>query len=181
MKQIKVVTASGKSVPVGIRKHHWAKRMTLKVNNHGEVTVSIPRRSTYRAAEEFAHKNAAWIQQQTAHRPHRPHEPPTTTQREHARKLITDSVEHWSSQMGVSYERIFIRNQKSRWGSCSSKGNLNFNWRLIELPAELMDYVVVHELAHRVHLNHSPEFYKLISQHLSNHKELQRKLSAIKV
>ena len=90
-----------------------------------------------------------------------------------------ERLKHFAPLMGVNYEKVTIRNQKGRWGSCSSKGNLNFNYRLHYLPQELMDYVVVHELSHRVYMNHSPEFWALVQRYMPNYKECQRKLREI--
>lgn len=76
-----------------------------------------------------------------------------------AMKVIPDRVEYYAKQIGVSYRNITIRNQRSRWGSCSSKGNLNFNCLLMLTPPEVIDSVIVHELCHRKHMNHSKAFY----------------------
>lgn len=77
-----------------------------------------------------------------------------------ALKEIPPRVVHYAALMGVTYGRITIRNQTSRWGSCSAKGNLNFNCLLMLCPSEVIDSVVVHELAHRLEMNHSPRFYE---------------------
>ena len=76
--------------------------------------------------------------------------------------------------MGVTYGRISIREQKTRWGSCSNKGNLNFNWRLILAPEEVLDYVVVHELAHRREMNHSKAFYAVVESMLPDYRRAQK-------
>ena len=76
-----------------------------------------------------------------------------------ARIIIPERVEYYSNLSEISYNRIFIRLQKSRWGSCSVEGNLNFNCLLVLMPLEVLDSVVVHELCHRRHMNHSSEFY----------------------
>ena len=76
--------------------------------------------------------------------------------------------------MNVSYGRISIREQKTRWGSSSSKGNLNFNWRLILAPEEVLDYVVVHELAHRREMNHSKAFYAVVEAVLPDYRAARR-------
>ena len=78
---------------------------------------------------------------------------------EEALRVIPERVRHFAPLVGVSYGRITIRNQRSRWGSCSSKGNLNFNCLLMLAPPEVVDSVVVHELCHRKEMNHSPRFY----------------------
>ncbi len=77
-----------------------------------------------------------------------------------AKKIIPERVAYWSEKLGVTYGRISIRLQSSRWGSCSQTGNLNFNCLLVIMPKDIMDSVVVHELCHRRHMNHSKAFYK---------------------
>lgn len=84
--------------------------------------------------------------------------------REQARALVRDRADHWSAVMGVHYGRISIRDQRGRWGSCSSLGNLNFNWRLVLAPAEVLDYVVIHEVAHLREPNHGPHFWSLVEE-----------------
>lgn len=83
--------------------------------------------------------------------------------------------------MGITYGRITIRNQKTRWGSCSAKGNLNFNYQLYYLPEEFLDYVVVHELAHRRHMNHSAAFWEEVGRYYPNYKECRKRLKEITI
>lgn len=77
----------------------------------------------------------------------------------------------WAARMKVTYGRITIRDQRTRWGSCSSRGNLNFNWRLLLMPERVMDYVIVHELAHRREMNHSAAFWQIIETYLPDYRE----------
>ncbi len=87
-----------------------------------------------------------------------------------AKDIIVDRVEIYAEQMGLRPNQIRIKGHRSRWGSCSNKGNLNFNWRLILTPIEVLDYVVVHELAHLVHMNHSASFWQLVAVHCPEYK-----------
>ena len=91
-----------------------------------------------------------------------------------AREIFTRQVCFYADRMNVSYGRISIREQKTRWGSCSSAGNLNFNWRLIFAPPAVLDYVVVHELAHRKEMNHSAAFYAIVEQVLPDYRSSQK-------
>ena len=81
----------------------------------------------------------------------------------------------------MDYGRITIREQKTRWGSCSSKGNLNFNWKLVLLAPELLDYVVVHELAHRREMNHSKNFWKIVEAELPDYRERRARLKECRI
>ena len=91
-----------------------------------------------------------------------------------ARKIIPQRVEYWANKIGVTYGRIAIRLQSSRWGSCAQNGNLNFNCLLVIMPPEIMDSVVVHELCHRKHMNHSKEFYAEIDRVFPDYKRCNK-------
>ena len=88
-----------------------------------------------------------------------------------ARRSLTEQTAHWAAVMGQRYGRITIKDQHSRWGSCSSLRNLNYNWRLIMAPEPVLNYVVIHEVAHLVELNHSPAFWQIVKTYDPNCQE----------
>lgn len=90
--------------------------------------------------------------------------------REEAREVITEAVERFCVEFGYKYNRIAIKNQKTRLGSCSIYGNLNFNWQIIKFPKKIMEYVVKHEIAHLKHHNHSKDFWKEVENMDQNYK-----------
>jgi len=94
--------------------------------------------------------------------------------RKKAEEVIRDRLEHFNEYYGYHYNRVTMRDQKSRWGSCSRLGNLNFNWRLIMAPIEIIDYVVIHELCHIKEMNHSPRYWALVAQTLPEHKKARK-------
>ena len=89
---------------------------------------------------------------------------------EAAKETLPGKVAHYAKLVGVTYGQITIRNQKTRWGSCSTKGNLNFNCQLMRLPEEIIDYVVVHELCHRKEMNHSERFWAEVEKVLPDYQ-----------
>lgn len=91
--------------------------------------------------------------------------------RERAKSVLAQRTAYFARQVGVTYGRITVRDQKTRWGSCSQTGNLNFNFRLILAPPEVLDYVVVHELCHRRQMNHSAQFWQEVAQVLPDYRE----------
>lgn len=93
-----------------------------------------------------------------------------------AKKIFSIRTSHIAQSMGLKYKNITVKAQKTRWGSCSRDKNLNFNWRLIMAGAEIMDSIIVHELAHLKYLNHGPRFYELVEKHCPDHRRLSKKL-----
>lgn len=87
-----------------------------------------------------------------------------------AEKYLRPRTQQLAEKMGISFGVLTIRQQKTRWGSCSSQGNLNFNWRLVHCPTEVIDYVIIHELAHRKHMDHSDRFWGLVAKYDPEHQ-----------
>ena len=145
-----------------------SRRKTMSLEVRGErVIVRAPYRTSGLFIKHFVRSHEAWIQRRLAqNRPSgTPDGDPISPEelrmlRERAAKVIPERVKYYAGIIGVSYERITIRNQKTRWGSCSAKGNLNFNCLLMLTPPEVIDSVVVHELCHRKEMNHSERFYR---------------------
>ena len=92
---------------------------------------------------------------------------------------LAGRVEHYSPQLGVRPSRVTIRGQRSRWGSCSGKGTVSLNWRLMMVPAALADYVVVHELCHLRHMNHSPRFWEMVAGVVPDYRQRRHSLNAL--
>ena len=165
-------------IGITIRKHHWAKRMNLKVARDGEVTVTIPKRAPYRLGETFARSKQTWIEQQLIAQPKVERRPATPVEKRQARELVERKLQRWGPDINLAWQKVRIANQKTRWGSCSTKGTLSFSWRLIELPEPLVDYVIVHELCHLTHMNHSPDFWSLVGRHVPDYKARRKRLKA---
>ena len=143
----------------------------IRILPDGEVVVRCPRRMTAAAVAELVESKSQWIAAQLAKRP----SVAPLTQGElrslaqSAKEVIPERVRLYASRAGVTYGRITIRNQRTRWGSCSSKGNLNFNCLLMLAPPEVLDYVVVHELCHRKEMNHSARFWAEVARVLPDY------------
>ena len=144
------------------------KTVAIQITPTGEVLLRVPNRMPKKEAEAFLESKRAWVETHLAKLP-QPQEKLTAEEVQAlARKAAEDlppRVEQAAKKMGVSYGRITIRSQRTRWGSCSAKGNLNFNCLLMLCPEEVREYVVIHELCHRLELNHSPKFWALVAKH----------------
>ena len=99
--------------------------------------------------------------------------------REAARAVVHARLAHYNTAYGHEYKRVFIRNTRSRWGSCSTRGNLNFNYKVALLPEALRDYVIVHELCHLAEFNHGPQFWALVARTFPQHRALRKQLRSV--
>lgn len=96
--------------------------------------------------------------------------------KERAREIVNERLAHFNKTYQFEFRRVSIKNQKSRWGSCSKKGNLNFNYKIALLPEKLANYIVVHELCHLGELNHSRNFWNLVSKTIPDYKQIRNEL-----
>ena len=155
------------------------KTTAIRITPAGQVQVLCPRRLPKPQIQAFVDSKLPWIEKHLARIAARPSLPPFTPEELHdlaarAKEYIPQRAAYFSPQVGVSYGRITIRSQHTRWGSCSAGGNLNFNCLLMLAPPEVLDYVVVHELCHRRELNHSPRFWAEVERILPQYREQRR-------
>jgi predicted metal-dependent hydrolase len=159
-----------------------ARRMNIFVKPSTGVRVAVPHGVSFRKAEEFARDKARWIKKhqnlmKLYEKENRPiHDIPAGIERMKARRKIVERLEHLAEKHGFKYNRIFVRNQKTRWGSCSCKGNISLNIKLVKLPGELMDYVILHELVHTRVMNHSSDFWDELDKLVVDRKGLRSRL-----
>ncbi len=154
------------------------KTLALEIKDDLLVRARIPARTTDAQLRDFVEKNEAWIcrknreiRTRAARRAPIIRPFPTKEEWQEIKEEIAGRVRHYEKIMGLTCNRITIRDQKTRWGSCSSKKNLNFNYRLAYMPQEILDYVVVHELAHLRHMDHSREFWACVERYLPDYRE----------
>ena len=153
------------------------KTFALRVTGPGSVEVRAPRRAAKSQIASFVRRHEGWLQKQLslAEAKKAAALPPFTE--EEIRDLAKRALEElprlagrFAPLLGVTYGRITIRNQKTKWGSCSGKGNLNFNCLLMLCPEKAREYVVIHELCHRREMNHSPRFWALVESMMPDYR-----------
>lgn len=150
------------------------KTVAIQVHPNGSIVVRAPTRMPLADIQRFVEEKTLWIEKHLKMAAQSTSSPFTETELRHlAEAALTDipqRVKHFAPIVGVTVGRITIRNQRTRWGSCSSKGNLNFNCLLMLCPESVRDYVVVHELCHRLEMNHSPKFWKEVERVLPDYR-----------
>ena len=153
------------------------KTISLQITQDGELLVRAPERIGRGEIDRFVESKRGWIEK---HLFKQEQDIPKMTEEEfqtlvrRALEVIPQVVARFAPVVGVTYGGITIRNQRTRWGSCSTKGNLNFNCLLLRVPQDVLEYVVVHELCHRKEMNHSPKFWAEVERVLPNYAESKR-------
>lgn len=170
-------------IKVKISRNVRSKRIRLSILNNGTVLLTRPFYVTEKSALSFLNENIDWIKKKIREKKENTHPDIAIYDRDHylqykekARVVVKEKVIYWSKFYNIGFNKISIRNQKRRWGSCSSKGNLNFNYKMFFLKEELQDYLVVHELCHLKHMDHSGAFWREVAKAVPDHKEKARSL-----
>jgi hypothetical protein len=169
-------------VEVEVRESARARRWRIEVGAGGPPLVVVPRGTSRAHVARIVELRREWIERQLAFRAPALGFDRVRLGARQARRLararIARVAEREAARLGVSYERIAIRDQRTRWGSCSSRGTLSFSWRLVLAPLDVLEYVVVHELCHLREPNHSPRFWSLLGSvrpgHLAEKEWLRR-------
>ena len=153
------------------------KTMSLEIKADGSVVVRAPLRLSEAKIQKFVEEKQEWILK-NLEKIQENVQKLSALERQHLQNkacvVIPRRVAYYAEKLGVSYGKITLRQQKTRWGSCAANGNLNFNWLLILAPPEVLDYVVVHELCHRREMNHSQAFWKEVEKILPDYRERQK-------
>ena len=159
------------------------KSIAIEITSTGQVIVRAPRYMPEAEIQQFVESKSSWLEKHLAKREKNKEVlqaegkfSPDEIDRlvELAKQVIPAKVAYYARLMGVTYGRITIRKQKTRWGSCTSEGNLNFNCLLMMAPPEVLDYIVVHELSHRVEMNHSAKFWAQVEKVLPEYREVHK-------
>lgn len=144
-----------------------ARRYLLRVGTDGNLRVTLPPGGSLSEATAFVRKQAEWIarEQARALRAAMAALPvkEAASLRAQAEAELPRRLRELAKQHGFSVSRVNVRDQRTRWGSCSRRGSISLNWRLIQMPAHVRDYILLHELAHLRYLNHSRHFWKLLA------------------
>ena len=190
--EIKLPSPDGESEIICTVIRSDRKSYGIVIDEDAQVSVRIPLRGSMFTARNLVKEKRNWIWDKVALQKQRKQqrelqkaetEEKYTRQqrqglerryRQAAKEYIPRRVDYYAQHLGVTYERIRIAEQKTRWGSCSSKGTLSFNWKLMLAPPKVLDYVVVHELCHLKEMNHSSRFWKLVEEIIPDYKEYRK-------
>jgi len=179
----KQITLQNKKVAYTLRKSKRARRMRLAVYCDGSVVVTTPHDLRETVAERFIREKTEWLFSKLAFFKQFEGKPVARYShddylkyKDNARALVQEKVERFANEHGNRYNKISIKNQKTCWGSCSRKANLNFNYKILFLPENVQDYIITHELCHLKEFNHSKRFWKLVTGMFPDYQEVKTEL-----
>ena len=168
--------------PVLFERSERAKHVNISVKPFTGVRVAVPYGSSFKKAEEFVYARTDWIQRHLHQMKQYENQNRVASaasvdiDRAKAKRKLTRRLKHLAAKHGFTYARVFIRNQKTRWGSCSHRNNISLNMKIIRLPEELMDYVILHELVHTRLKNHSSDFWAELNRLVGDAKGMASEL-----
>ncbi len=165
------------------KKHPFSKNIRISVKPDGRVLVTMPKNTSFLRAKEFVLKNKDWIKERVSKSTPktRENEAVIEERRKLAHKILPKRLDELARKYGFKYAKVFVKNQRTVWGSCSYRNNINLNLNLVALDSEFIDYVLLHELTHTVHKNHQKAFYDLLTKNMPNALDIQKRLKKIKI
>ncbi|MFH1292143.1 MAG: SprT family zinc-dependent metalloprotease [bacterium] len=186
---INIISLNNKKIKYSLNKSWRAKRLRISIGASCGIKVTVPFFCTQKKAENFLYKKADWVLKslhkievhKTEFKVPKRDKRSYQKHKEEVREYVKLTLEKYSRKYGLSYNRIAIKNQKTRWGSCSQDHNININYRIKYLPARVAEYIVVHELCHIAELNHSKNFWKLVGKTFPDYKKIEKKLRGVEV
>ena len=167
-----------------------AKQLRISIKPDLSIVVTVPVRVNIATAEKFVNEKRKWIENSLLKMREKVEKRGLSTLPKSSKKgleenkkesfdLVNKKLLFWNNYYGFVWKNVSIKNTKTRWGSCSKKGNLNFNYRIVFLTEALADYLIVHELCHLKEMNHSAKFWKLVEKTIPEYKVLRRELRDI--
>jgi len=181
------ISINGKKIDYTLKKIKGAKSVKLAIYADGRFVITAPKWYPMYVINRFIEEKSRWIFDKVKDIDFDLLQKKSEAKKDDykknvrlARSIINSRLEFFNSHYGFHYNRVAIKNQKTCWGSCSQKKNLNFNYSIINLPEEQRDYVIVHELCHLQELNHSRRFWNLVGETMPNYRTLRRNLRNIK-
>ncbi len=165
------------------KKHPFSKNIRISVKPDGRVLVTMPKNTSFLRAKEFVLKNKDWIKERVSKSTPKTRENKAVIEerRKLAPKILPKRLDELARKYGFKYAKVFVKNQRTVWGSCSYRNNINLNLNLVALDSEFIDYVLLHELTHTVHKNHQKAFYDLLTKNMPNALDIQKRLKKIKI
>jgi len=178
----KSIELNNQAVAYTLKVSPRARYLRLAIGGNGNFIVTAPWGLNERKIERFIIAKADWILAKLAYCAALPKIESSCSAKDYlqyknkARQLARQRLEYFNQTYGFRYNKVSIKNQKTRWGSCSRKGNLNFSYRIALLPEKIADYIIVHELCHLKELNHSTRFWTLVAKMVPNYSEIRKEL-----
>lgn len=180
------ITFNGEVIPYTLRYYSNTRYIRITIKRDGKITVSAPKRASKDVITKSLIGRKEWLLSKREYYRNLPPLPAAEdTKKEYeenkdsALLFVKKKIQMINATYNFSFNEIHIKNQKTIWGSCSRRGNLNFNYKIALIRDELADYIIAHELCHLKEFNHSENFWKLVAQTIPDHKELRKELKTI--
>lgn len=183
----KKIVIGGQEINYFLRRSRRSRSLRLSINSTAVITISAPKYLPLYFLERFIISKADWVLEKIECFKNNPTPPRLSgsaknfaLRKKDAHRLVKEKITEFNQIYNFSYQKFIIRNQKSRWGSCSSRGILNFNYKLVFLPEHLTDYLIVHELCHLKEMNHSRRFWNEVARSIPDYQSRRRALKIFK-